>query len=173
VVIRAFVVIFFLIPFLLLSFQNCARQSSFEGYGPRIVPLTDAAQVGLNQFEGIRVLNPDVYMNCFEDHVQMGGVCNTGDASQNFIRYWITYNGERMSWGSPPVTELDMSRCENGRWVAIVPKPNLGSLGVGTGFLEMEVHFQIFLKSPNSSGFQAGSRAPAYTIHVQQNGACF
>lgn len=170
--IRVFVFTFLLFPLLIAGFQNCARQSSFEGYSQRIVPVDEAALVGLNQFEGLRVLNPDVYMNCFEDHVQMGGVCNTGDASQNFIRYWITYNGASMTWGSPPVTELDMSRCENGRWTAIVPKPNLGNLGSGTGFLDMEVHFQIFLKAPNQSGFQAGSRAPAYTIHVQQNGAC-
>lgn len=172
--VRNHVILFFLLPIILISFQNCSNQSSFEGYTPSIVPIQDGLAGGLNQFEGVRVLNSDVYMNCFDDHVQIGGVCNTGDSAQNFIRYWMTYNGARVSWGMPPnqVNQLDASKCENGRWSAIVPKPNADVLNAGTSYLEFEVTFQIFMRAQGSDIFQAGSQSPAYTIYIQQSGAC-
>jgi hypothetical protein len=173
-VVRDHVFLFFLLPIVLISFQNCSNQSSFEGYNTSVVPVSDGVVGGLNQFEGVRILNADVYMNCFDDHVQMGGVCNTGDSEQNFIRYWMTFNGARVSWGTPPneVNELDSSKCENGRWTAIVPKPNTNVLNAGTSYLEFEVTFQIFIRAPGSDTFQAGSQTPAYTINIQQFGAC-
>lgn len=171
---KVYGVLLLLGSFLLVAFQNCAEQSSFEGFGPSVVPISDGLSSGINQFEGLRVLNSEVYLNCFEDHVQIGGVCNTGGSSHNFIRYWMTYNGARVFWGVPPnqVDQLEGSRCENGRWTAIVPKPNTGVLSAGTSYLEFEVHFQIYLQELNSSQYKAGSQAPAYTISIQQAGAC-
>jgi len=163
---------------MVLGFQNCSNQSSFEGLEPISVPVGDGISSGLNQFEGLRILNGEVYINCFEDHVQMGGVCNTGGAAQNFIRYWMTHNGAPVFWGPSThlVDRLDASKCENGRWSAIVPRPNRSELNGVAGqemYLEYEMYFQLYMRAPGSSDFQAGSRTPAYTINIQQiSSAC-
>lgn len=159
-------------PLLLLSFQNCADQSYYDAYMMTGVPVTDSSS-SFSSYEGVRVLNSEVFMNCFEDHVQMGGVCNDADAADNFIRYWMTFNGSTTTWGVPPTATTELStKCENGRWYAVVPKPTVPELVVGTSFLDFEMHFQIYTRQSGASSFTAGSKAPVYTISIQQNQAC-
>jgi hypothetical protein len=159
---------------ILLFFQNCGNQKAYEESSPSTIPVENSPESRLNEFEGVRILNSDVYMNCTDDHVQVGGVCNDGGSVDNFIRYSMTHNRQKVVWGNPPSTVeyLDSSRCDNGRWVAIVPKPNHPSLTTGTAFSEFEVTFQIYMKGFGQSQYRAGSKTPAYTISIQQAGAC-
>lgn len=160
----------------MILFQNCSRNSQYEGDSVAGIPLGEENSSSLSSFEGVRVLNAESYMNCFEDHVQIGGVCNTGNSEKNYIRYWMTLNGERVGWGNPaqvtPVLELTSSQCENGRWSAVVPKPYHPILISGAGFIEFDVHFQMHLLAPGSAGYVAGTKAPSFTVLIQQAQAC-
>ncbi|MDW8189942.1 MAG: hypothetical protein RMK80_03110 [Pseudobdellovibrionaceae bacterium] len=163
---------------LILSFQNCSQQSHFGGLNALSGNSFDTSSNGrqaLQQEVGLRVLSAEAFINCFDDQVQIGGVCNTGNSSRNFIRYWLTYQGVRQPWGqgNNQVSQLETAHCDNGRWSAIVPKPNSPAiLNNGTNFVEFDAHFQLVLYDEKKQAFTESVKAPAFVIQIQQNGAC-
>lgn len=163
---------------LLTQYTNCSKYSEGLNYDDGLTDIGGGGTV--TSYEGVRVANGDTYMNCDEDHVQLGGTCNTADAVDNCIEYRILRDRTAVYWGSGSTTVDALGcnpnhirvKCENGRFFAVVPKPNdTGLSAAGTDFLEYQVHFQIYT-STDGLQYKAGEKAPAFIINVQKNGAC-
>lgn len=158
---------------LLLSapFQNCARQSQYEGLSTYGVPLTND---NLSQWSvgsvGIRVLNAEAYMRCYEPQIQIGGVCNHGGASQHYIRYSLKRDGNPVTWQGD-ITHLT-TRCDQGRWTAIVPTPNDAVLLGSEPSVEYELELELFAWDSQALEYRSAFRAPLYTLSIEPSGAC-
>lgn len=133
----------------------------------------------IEAYEGIRILNGDTFINCEEDHVQIGGTCNVADSQYNCLEVRMTRERNPVYWGTDTVTDnLGCNSgyritCENGHFFAIIPKPKdliLSNVGE-TQMIEYQVKFQIY-KSDDGLQYQQGEVSPAFNIYVQQNGAC-
>jgi hypothetical protein len=160
-----------ILGFLILTqYVNCSSYSD--------TTLSEGVSTGIGgevtSYEGVKVLNGDTYMNCNEDHVQLGGSCNTADAVDNYIEYRITRDRQTVYWGTgaSQTDHLTLARCENGRFFAIVPKPNDSVLADGgTDYVEYQMHFQIYT-TKDKLQYKAGEQAPIFNIYVQKNAAC-
>lgn len=156
---------------ILTQYVNCSNYSQTMDTN-----VSDSSS--FEAFEGLRVLNGDTYMNCDEDHVQIGGVCNTADAKYNCIQIKIMRDNSTVYWGSTSLTDnigCDNSykvKCENGHFFAIIPKPN-DSILSSAGSQNIEYILRLKLnKSSDGSQWEEGIAAPGFNFYIQQNGAC-
>ena len=155
-----------------VQFMNCSSYS--DGLNAGSITDTSTGVGTITAYQGVRVTNGDTYMNCDEDHVQLGGTCNTADAFSNYIEAKISINRNTVYWGtgSAQTDHLDLSKCENGRFFAVIPKPNDVNLAVaGSDYLEYQVTMQMFTSTDGQS-YTAGEVAPSFTVEVQKNGGC-
>lgn len=158
---------------LMVQYINCSNYSQGLQDG-ELATATDTGEV--TSYQGVKVTSGETYMNCDEDHVQLGGTCNTGDSADNFIEYRITRDKQTVYWGPNGATTdyLRTARCENGRFFAVIPKPNDSVLS-NTGskdYVEYQIHFQIYTSADRQS-YTAGEIAPAFIINVQVAGGCY
>ena len=155
---------------LVTQYINCSSYSR----GLNEVTAASSTDTGeVTSYQGIKVTSGETYLNCDEDHIQLGGTCNTGDSLDNFVEYKITRDRQSVVWGANGSTtdHLRSAKCENGRFFAIIPKPNDSTITSGTGYVEYQIHFQIYV-SPDRLSYSAGESAPAFNINIQQAGAC-
>ena len=157
----------------LTQYVNCSSYSDSTLYAGSIGTVEE-----IISYEGIRVLNGDTYMNCDEDHVQLGGNCNTADAKFNCLEMRMLRDQVPVQGGTGAAITDNLGcgvgyriTCENGRFYAVVPKPNDTILNSGMANVEYSVKFQVFT-SEDGAQFKAGEKSPAFNIYVQQNGAC-
>ena len=152
-------------------FQNCARQSQYEGLSAYGVPLQNEnlAQWSVGNV-GIRVLNAEAYMHCYQHQIQIGGVCNHGGAQQHYIRYSLKRDGNPVKWIGD-ISYLN-TRCDQGRWTAIVPIPDDSTL-MGSGpSIEYELKLELFVWDEQTLNYRSSFKAPLYTLSIEPNGAC-
>ena len=165
---------FILFGFVILTqYVNCSGSSDNSMYEGSTV---GASSIDPSMYQGVMVLNTDTFMNCSEDNVQVGGTCNTADSADNFIRYTISVNRQTVFWGTglSQTDHLDLARCENGHFFAVIPKPNdpLNLGAAGADFIEYQVQFQLFTVAQGSLTPMPGEIAPPFTMNVQKNGGC-
>ncbi len=154
---------------LLVQFVNCSSYSD-GGLTESSSLSTQGALNEISSYQGVRVLNGDTFINWDEDHAQIGGSCNTGDADQNYIETRIYKNRSPLTWGLgvEQTDHLITAKCENGRFFAIVTKPNDPELlQCGMGYVEYQVHLQMF-SAKESPSFVAGERAPVFNLQIQK-----
>lgn len=143
----------------------------------------DAYQMGssgsttnVDTYQGIRVLNGTTEMKCYEDHIDVGGSCNTADSSDNFIQYSMTRDRTAVPWGTlaAPVYALQLAKCQNGRFFAIIPKPyDPTALSVATKTsVEYQLKFQMYTTVVGKTGYQAGELGNIFTFTIQTDGNC-
>lgn len=157
---------------MLTQYVNCSSYSDSTFYEGS----NQIASSSVTSYEGVRVLNADTFMNCDEDHVQLGGACNTGDAFDNYIEVRMSRDRVPVSFGdaSNPVSRLELAKCENGRFYAVVPKPNDPTVlgGSLTAYVEYQVQMQIYTKKKGDTFWKAGEKAPIFNIMIQPAAAC-
>lgn len=165
--------IFAVLGFIVLTqYVNCSSYSEGTLYAGNISTETEVIS-----YEGIRILNGDTYMNCDEDHVQIGGNCNAADAQYNCLEARMYRDRTPVQWGTTTLTDnLGCTssyriECENGRFYAVIPKPNDAALTSGTSNLEYKVQFQMHT-STDGAQFNAGEKSTEFSVYIQQNGAC-
>jgi hypothetical protein len=175
---------FLLLGFLLsFVYTNCSQYSDSQLDLNSLLDASDGGTAGVG-FQGIRVGNDALFVACYNDHTQIGGACNVGKAKFNRIRYRIYYDRNPVFWcaddptppslSSPCVNQvfyLDESKCENGQFFAIVPKPFHSALNGGSNYLEYQVQFEI-LTSDDGVDFRSSLKSPMVPISIQQNGPC-
>jgi len=154
---------------------NC---SSYSDSSLNSGHLTSASSV--DTYETLRVLNGETYMNCNEDHVQLGGTCNTADAKYNCLEMRIYKERIGVLWGTAPNQTDNLGcnqghyriACENGRFHAILPKPyDTALMTTETNTLEYQVQFQLY-SSDDGTQYRAGEKSPMFNVYIQKNGAC-
>ena len=168
---RGFIFVFF--GFIVLTqYVNCSNSSQDSTYEGSVLGLPS---IDATQYQSVMVLNTDTYMNCSEDNVQVGGTCNTANAADNFIRYSISVNRQTVYWGTgaSQTDHLDLAKCENGHFFAVIPKPNdpVNLAVTATDFVEYQLQFQLYTSNDKLT-YTAGEIAPNFTMNVQKNGGC-
>ena len=164
-------VVLAIIGFVLVTqYMNCSSYST----GISSASLATDSTNSIQAFQGIQVNNSDTYLNCDEDHVDVGGPCNTADAVDNYIQYSITLNRQTIYWGteSSQTVYLTSAKCEDGHFFAVIPRPNDPELYQGgTDTIEYQLHFQLFT-SPDRISYAAGDMSPQFNIEIEENGLC-
>lgn len=158
--------------FLMTNYMNCSNYSDSLNDGTDL----SSSEQNITTYQGIRVLNGTTEMKCYDDHIDVGGSCNTADATDNYIQYSIKRNRNPVYWGTgaSATDHLTLAKCQNGRFFAIIPKPNDPSaIGVTTkGTVEYQLHFQMFTTVPGKTGYQAGEVGNIFTFAIQTDGNC-
>lgn len=157
---------------MITQYVNCSSYSDsvYEGSS------SNSVSADSTPYQSLRVINTDVTMACYEDHIQVGGPCNTADAKDNYVQYWLTRDRQAVVWGSAssPVDHLTLGKCENGRFYVIVPKPyDPAGLGTsGKGIIEYQLNMQIWAPADGSTGYKAGELGAPFTFGIQKNANC-
>lgn|GEM_PF-4127967 len=156
----------------IVLFNNCGK--------PQHSPLIDSSLLPLDAEEDVppeslKLISNDTFMNCDEDHVQVGGICHPGESRINYIEISMTREGAPISFGegSEETFKLKNAVCENGRFFAVIPRPNdprapcIGSNSAP----EYRVLSQIYV-SDEGSQYRAGAKGTSFPMRVQLVGAC-
>lgn len=157
----------------LLSFNNCAKPQSTPLIDPSLLSIDADEEVPT---ESLKIVSHEATMNCFEDHVQLGGVCHPGEGTSNYIEISLKRDGTPVGWASAnggTVGKITNIPCENGRFFVVIPRPNDGlNCCRGPNCLsEYRVESQIFV-SEDGLQFRAGNKATSFPILIQPVGSC-
>lgn len=124
--------------------------------------------------ESLKLISHDVYMNCDEDHIQVGGVCHPGEGSTNYIEIGLTRDGEAVPFGAAGTTfKIRDVVCENGRFFVVIPRPNdnVKCCNDSSCSTEYRVQSQIFV-SEDGSQYRAGNKGTNFPIRIQPYQSC-
>lgn len=155
--------IFFLMFAVTLPFSNCASNFEPAQYQNSLCPEGNCTQTPDGQMMSLSSYSDDVWMRCFQNSYQIGGICNQGDYKLNFLRYSITRDG---------FSETNSSvnaRCENGRFYMDIRRPadaNAPASSYINGYVEYRLNMQMF--SANSTTEAAvGGPPTVLTVKIQ------
>lgn len=160
-----------MIAILSFAFTNCSKPK----HSPLIDPNLLATTAEDIQPETLKITSSDSYMNCDEDHVQLGGLCHPGEAILNYIDVSITRDRVAIPFGTGGATTYKLSniKCENGRFFVVVPRPNdVGATCMsGNCAPEYRVESQFWL-SDDGNQYRAGARGTSFPIRIELTTAC-
>lgn len=149
-----------------------ACQGSYSDDGAFSLSSLDSEKTTGVISQSLHVVNTDVRIAYYEYRTDLGGNCDSGDAKYNCIEATMTRGGTPVAWAGHVAaigcsTGL-RSRCENGHFSIVIPKPDDSALCSGTGDLEYQVHLQMKTSTDNST-WEAGLNAPVFTISIQRH----
>lgn len=169
------------------QFVNCADSSEGNLFGGgRSNSLSSAGVYDATQVSFIQAKNEPPRMECTQDHIQVGGVCDVSGSEDNYIEYSISdANGVPVPWsaGSQNVSVLQEGRCENGRYFLIIPRPPTSLItkagctnrcrSVGC-WEEYRLNSRVFVRRKGLKQFELMQAAPVVPIRMQLiiNNAC-
>ncbi len=160
------------------QFVNCSDSSEGNLFG-KPNELSSASIYDASQSSFLQAKNEPPRMECTQDHIQVGGVCDASGSEDNYIEYSLSdQNGVSVPWsaGAQTVSVLQEGRCENGRFFLIVPRPP-GSLitaaqsasrcrSVGC-WEEFRLNSRIFIRKKGLRQFELLQPAPIVPIRIQ------
>lgn len=164
-------------------FVNCSNQDNSDALE------TSATAASLAITPSDTFLVPPKFsppqMECTQDHIQIGGVCETNGAVDNYIEYSLTRDKNPVAWnvGATAVTVLREARCENGRYYIVIPRPDADTVIAPTDttrcyavhcMAEYQLNSRMFGKKAGANQYDLLYTAPALNITIQlilQNGA--
>lgn len=155
---------------MLFSFQNCGQQGQFTGL--EAIPVGEGQSLQLDEFVGIRVANPQLVMNSFQNHIEVTGTCNIGGSIENRISYYLTSSGIPVSASVVNLDNLSTDElpfrsgiCQNGRWHAFVLRQNADGtmLAGGTTY---QAYFTLELRSEGQTFFTKGPTSSPVEIVI-------
>lgn len=164
------------------QFTNCDQQD-----GSTILDGPSGTVYDLSIGESGMFLNPKInppQMDCTQDHVQIGGVCETNGAEDNYIEYSLTRDKNPVPWnvGGQQVTVLREARCENGRYFLVVPRPDQDSTIAPNDttrcysagcWAQYQLNSRMFVRRKGTNQYDLAYTAPALNFRIQliiQNG---
>lgn len=155
----------------LVAFTNCSKNK----HTPLFDPNSAMNVVEDVQPESLKLASSDQLMNCDEDHVQLGGICHPGDSVGNYIEVSLTRDRNPVPFGSgsSQTYKLQTTRCENGRFFIVLPRPNdPGATCTGGNCApEYRVETQIWL-TDDGSQYRAGARGTSFPVRIQNVSLC-
>lgn len=156
---------------MLLVYSNCAQYSDNGMFtGASICPDQNCALVK-GQLMSLKAQNQDFIMRCGEQFLAVGGTCNTGSSSKNFIEYSLSKKGEPMLWGYGPqaVTVARDAQCENGRFFVHVRRPS-SPPDFTDKVDDYDLTLKLYFQDPDSQTFEL---ATEYTESIKiEHGGC-
>jgi hypothetical protein len=107
---------------LLTQYQNCTSSSQNTMFSSNLSSTAATADPSKVSFS-IKNVQSDLFLSGYDDHVQLGGSCNTGGRNLNFFEYSLTpTDGQGTSnLNQNGAKSLKDSRCEDGRFYLVVP----------------------------------------------------
>lgn len=169
------------------QFQNCSEYSNGSSlYGNNCEENSTCAQA-LTVEESTGYLTPQTVkpvMECTNDHIQIGGICEPGDSTKNYIEYYIT------DASSPPkeiafeggAVKLTEAFCENGRFTLLVPRPpnavvagtkdannvvSSPSCVTASCYREYRLNARLWSQRKNTGQFEIAAIAPIFPMTFQ------
>lgn len=181
-----FITTAFVLGLIATQFQNCSEYSNGSSlYGNNCEENSTCAQT-LSVESSTGYITPQTtrpVMECTNDHIQIGGICEPGDSSDNYIEYYITdAAGNDVFFQGMTKRELTESRCENGRFTIIIPRPPIsikdGSISTegvvsspsctsASCFGEFRLNARLFALRKNTSQFEVAAVAPIFPMTFQ------
>lgn len=158
------------------QFMNCAQKDAES--------ITDGPSGVLNTLslgESGTYLNPKLdppQMECTQDHIQIGGVCEDNGAEDSYIEYSLSRDRVPIPWvtANQQIQTLREARCENGRYFMIIPRPEQDTVispndttrcyRLGC-WAEYQVNSRMFAKKKGSNQYDLLYTAPALNIAIQ------
>lgn len=181
-----FIATAFILGLTATQFQNCSEYSSGSSlYGNNCEETSTCAQA-MTVTESTGYLTPQTVkpiMECTNDHIQIGGICEAGNASDTYIEYYITDNAGNKIQFAGGATDLREARCENGRFTMIIPRPpsamvsgtydtttgvaSSSSCATASCFREFRLNARLFALRKNTSQFEVAAVAPIFPMTFQ------
>lgn len=173
----------------LLSSQlvGCSEGTSSNLFGPKSnSSLSSQSILDTSSTGFLQAKNRPPRMECTQDNIQIGGICDDSGGQDNYVEYSLTNQaGQPVPWtsGSQTVSVLQEGRCENGRYFLIVPRPPASlitaaqrpSRCIALGcWEEYRVNSRLFVRKKGLQQFEMVQVAPAIPIRIQLivDGAC-
>lgn len=157
---------------LLLTFQNCSSYSEdtlFDG------SKLDEASVGQDpskMYLDMKSSTTDRHVLVGENQIQVGGVCNPGGMSDNYIEYsFFTHENQPINLGGPnegAVAVRSDARCENGRF-HIVLLVNCARNLVGSQNFRLKIKLKAFDRDAAGAPVNMKSTTLESLIMVEPN----
>lgn len=181
-----FMIAVFVLGGIATQFQNCSEYSNGSSlYGNNCEETSTCAQ-SLAVEESSGFLTPQSIkpvMECTNDHIQIGGICDAGNSSDSYIEYYITdVAGNKITFAGGTST-LTEAKCENGRFTLIVPRPpdsvvagsvdpttkavSSPSCATASCFREYRLNARLFGLRKNTSQFEVAAVAPIFPMTFQ------
>lgn len=162
------------------QFVNCSDSSEGNLFGGgNSSSLNSAANYDSAQSSFLQAKNEPPRMECTQDHIQIGGICDVSGSEDNYIEYSLTDQaGAPVPWaaGTQAVPVLQEGRCENGRYFLIVPRPPASLItqaqsaarckSVGC-WEEYRVNSRVFMRRKGLKQFELLQIAPVLPIRIQ------
>lgn len=168
------------------QFVNCGGGTSdgnlFGGGGDSVT----ASSTDTTQGSYLQAKNMPPRMECTQDHIQIGGICDVSGSEDNYIEYSLTNrSGAAIPWasGAQNVFVLQEGQCVNGRYFLIVPRPpdsfittaqqSRCQLAVGC-YEEYRLNSRIYVRRKGLRQFELLQSAPVLPLSIQLiiNNAC-
>ncbi|MEI7973189.1 MAG: hypothetical protein WCH11_02355 [Bdellovibrio sp.] len=160
-----------LLPLMLLVYSNCAQFSDNGMFnGSSLCPDQNCALVN-GQLMSLKAQNQDLIMRCGEQFLAVGGICNAGSSSKNFIEYSLSKKGEPIVWGYGPqaVSVAKDAQCENGRFFVNVRRPS-SPPDFTDRAEDYDLTLKLFFQDPETQAFEL---ATEYTETIKiEHGGC-
>lgn len=169
---------------LAMLFTNCTEQNADSILDGPTGTLQSLSTIPSDTFLIPPRFSPP-QMECTQDHIQIGGVCETNGAEDNYIEYSLTRDKQPVAWnaGTQSVTVLREARCENGRYYIVIPRPDADTVIAPNDtarcyalhcYAEYQLNSRIFAKKVGSNQYDLIYTAPALNLSIQlilnQNG---
>lgn len=161
------------------QFVNCSDVSEGNLFGGRNSSLNSASTYDAAASSFLQAKNEPPRMECTQDHIQVGGVCDVSASEDNYIEYSLSdANGVATPWasGAQNVSVLQEGRCENGRYFLIIPRPPISLIGkaacasrcrsVGC-WEEYRLNSRIFVRRKGLKQFELLQPAPIVPVRIQ------
>ncbi len=160
------------------QFVNCSDTSEGNLFGNKD-GLNTQSNYSSSQSSFLQAKNEPPRMECTQDHIQIGGICDVSGSEDNYIEYSMADQaGLPVPWasGAQSVTVLQEGRCENGRYFLIVPRPPASLISgamaanrcksVGC-WEEFRINSRIFVRRKGLKQFELLQAAPILPIRIQ------
>lgn len=160
-----------------LQFTNCSGTQS-DLFGAKDMVSTASVQ-DPTKSAMLQAKNEPPRMECTQDHIQIGGICDASGSEDNYIEYSMSDQaGLPVPWmnGTQQVTVLQEGRCENGRYFLIVPRPPSSFVTTAQSttqcksvgcWEEYRVNSRIFVRRKGLRQFELLQAAPVLPIRIQ------